>query len=205
MELNKLFSAHCEFTFGATTPNALPAEYLPEIGFIGRSNVGKSSLINTLLNRRIARTSNTPGRTQQLNFFELKNAFHIVDMPGYGYAKLSKTKMAEISHLIQQYLLNRSALRLVFILIDSRHGLKDVDRDMMKMLDVCGVTYQIILTKCDKIGKTELATRTTEITEELKTHVSAYPSILVSSSENKSLGIEDIKKRIYTLIFGENE
>ncbi len=205
MELNKLFSAPCEFTFGASTPDAFPEEHLTEIGFIGRSNVGKSSLINALLNRKIARTSNTPGRTQQLNFFTIRNEFNIVDMPGYGYAKLSKTKMRDISELIQKYLLDRSVLRLVFILVDGRHGLKDLDRDMMEMLNEYGIPYQIILTKCDKVGSLELATRIQDITNELKMHVSAYPTILTSSSEKKRIGIDDIRRRIYTLIFGEKD
>lgn len=151
--IRKLFSGPCEFFAGVMDLNGLPPEGAPEIAFAGRSNVGKSSLINALTARKtLARTSNTPGRTQQLNFFDLGGVFWLVDMPGYGYAKVSKKMREEWDDLIFSYLRGRPSLRSVFVLIDSRHGLKDVDLDLIKMLDAAGVSARIVLTKVDKAG-----------------------------------------------------
>ena len=146
------FNGECDFVAAAASLDRIPPESLPEIAFAGRSNVGKSSLINALTGRKaLARTSHTPGRTQQLNFFTIQEQFLLVDMPGYGYAKVSKTTRKSWDDLIKQYLRGRVSLKCVFLLIDSRHGLKESDREMMKMLDETAVAYRIILTKADKL------------------------------------------------------
>jgi GTP-binding protein len=175
---------------------------IPEFGFIGRSNVGKSSLINALLNRGIARTSHTPGRTQQLNFFELANTCYIVDMPGYGYAKVSKTKIAAWNNTMKKYLLGRSVLKQVFVLLDSRHDIKSNDEDMMTMLDDSAVAYQVVLTKIDKLKPLELEQRIQNIQTVIQRHVAAYPELITTSAVNKK-GMLDLQRRIYTLTLDE--
>jgi GTP-binding protein len=192
-----LFRQDCRFVAGAATPQRLPAPSLPEVAFIGRSNVGKSSLINTLVNRKdLARTSKTPGRTQQLNFFNLGEQLMLVDLPGYGYAKASKSAVAEWNQLISYYLRNRSILRRVCVLIDSRHGLKENDIGMMRMLDEHAVPYQIVLTKTDKQKKPQ------EIIDGVEAvradHAALHPQILLSSSVNAK-GIEDVREALYEL------
>ncbi|MCP5322684.1 MAG: YihA family ribosome biogenesis GTP-binding protein [Candidatus Paracaedibacteraceae bacterium] len=201
-EAQKLFRQECEFRFGVDNLERLPPMSMPEFGFIGRSNVGKSSLINALLNRGIARTSNTPGRTQQLNFFELANACYIVDMPGYGYAKVSKTKVAAWNDLMKDYLLGRSVLKHVFLLLDSRHDIKPSDDEMMTMLDDSAVPYQVVLTKVDKLKPTELKQRIEDIQKVIQRHVAAYPEMIVTSSVDKE-GLVDLQCRIYSLIAEE--
>lgn len=199
----KFFRQNCEFRFGVDTLDRLPPMTLPEFGFIGRSNVGKSSLINALVNRGIARTSNTPGRTQQLNFFELGEACYIVDMPGYGYAKVSKTKVAAWNDLMKKYLLGRSVLKHVFLLLDSRHDIKPADDEMMTMLDDSAVPYQIILTKADKLKPIELQQSIANIETVIKRHVAAYPEMIVTSSISKE-GMLDLQRRIYNLTLEEH-
>jgi len=190
----KAFAGPCDFVLGVAGLEQLPEADRAEVAFAGRSNVGKSSLINTLTNRKdLARTSNTPGRTQQLNFFDLGGLMYLVDMPGYGYAKVSKSQRNEWTQLIFDYLQGRPNLRRVFILIDARHGLKDTDEELMDMLDKAAVTYQIVLTKCDK-GK-QLSVLKEEIAAGLKKHPAAYPEIVATSSV-KNIGIEEFRATI---------
>lgn len=189
----KLFAGPCDFMLGVAALSQLPEASLPEIAFAGRSNVGKSSLLNALTNRKtLAKTSNTPGRTQQLNYFNLGEKLHIVDMPGYGYAKVSKEQRDEWTKLIFDYLRGRPTLRCVFILIDSRHGLKDSDIMLMEMLDEAAVTYRIILTKTDKTKAKELEKVTAKTLEAVKKHPAAYPAIHATSSV-KGAGMAELK------------
>ncbi len=192
-EARKLFAGFCDFMLGVAALKQLPEASLPEIAFAGRSNVGKSSLLNALTNRKtLAKTSNTPGRTQQLNYFNLGDKLHIVDMPGYGYAKVSKEQRDEWTKLIFDYLRGRQTLRCVFILVDSRHGLKESDIALMGMLDEAAVNYRIILTKIDKVKAAELEKICDKTTKIIKKHPAAYPSIYVTSA-SKGNGIAELK------------
>ncbi len=189
----KIFAGNCDFIAGADVIDRIPPDTLPEIAFVGRSNVGKSSLINALTNRNaLARTSHTPGRTQQLNFFNLGDKFLLVDMPGYGYAKVSKEMKRNWKKLINTYLKGRASLRCVFVLVDSRHGLKDVDKEIMEMLDIAAVPYRIVLTKIDKQKKEEADKIRIKIETELKKHAAAFPTIYETSSERK-IGLEELR------------
>ena len=189
----KLFAGDCDFMLGVAGLNQLPEANMPEIAFAGRSNVGKSSLVNALTGRNtLAKTSHTPGRTQQLNFFNLGNRLYMVDMPGYGYAKVSKTQRDAWTQLIFDYLRGRPTLRCVFILIDSRHGLKDSDIELMKMLDETAVQYRIILTKTDKVKNEALKKVSDKIVAKLKTHAAAFPQITTTSA-HKGGGIPDAR------------
>ena len=182
----RLFAQDARFVAGAAEPAALPPETLPEIAFAGRSNVGKSSLVNALTGRRVlARISNTPGRTRQLNFFDLGGALMLVDLPGYGYAEASKIAVKRWTGSVRRYLQNRAALRRVCLLIDSRHGIKDVDRPLLDMLDHAAVSYQIVLTKIDKLGPTALAETAARVSAELASHTAAHPEILLTSAEER--------------------
>jgi GTP-binding protein len=185
----KLFARECRFIAGAAGEAALPPESLPEVAFVGRSNVGKSSLVNALTGRRtLARTSNTPGRTRQLNFFALDSRLMLVDLPGYGYAAASKSAIRDWTQLMRSYLRGRSSLRRVCLLIDSRHGLKDPDHALLALCDAAGLSYQAVLTKVDKLGPDSRAAAAESVASELARHGAAHPEIHLTSAE-KRLGI----------------
>ncbi|HMM15269.1 MAG TPA: ribosome biogenesis GTP-binding protein YihA/YsxC [Parvibaculum sp.] len=198
-----LFAQPCTFLRGVNDLGGLPPMSVAEIAFAGRSNVGKSSLVNALTGRStLARTSNTPGRTQQLNFFELgpvgKAALMLVDLPGYGYARETKSTVAAWTRLVVDYLRGRASLRRVLLLIDSRHGLKESDREIMALLDEAAVSYQIVLTKTDKLKPGELQLRLEEVGAAIKRHVAAHPSIIATSSVEGS-GIAELRAEIASL------
>lgn len=197
-EPNRIFSGPVTFLKSAPKLEFLPDPTVPEIAFAGRSNVGKSSLINALVNRNnLARASNTPGRTQELNFFDVGSPalFRIVDMPGYGYAKAPLKTVQQWRYLINDYLRGRAVLKRVFVLIDSRHGIKEVDHDIMGMLDAAAISYRIVLTKTDKIKATEREAVETDTMAKLRKHVAAYPDLSVTSAEKKG-GIEDLRRAV---------
>ena len=195
----KLFAGPCDFVLGVAGLNQLPVENLPEVAFAGRSNVGKSSLINALTGRKgLARTSNTPGRTQQLNFFNLGDRLHIVDLPGYGYAEAPKDIVVAWQDLIRLYLQGRAQLRRAFVLIDSRIGVKAVDHEIMRMLDVAAVSYQVVLTKADKIKTAERPKILAQVEADVKKHPAAHPELLQTSSE-KGAGIAELRAVIAAL------
>lgn len=198
--VNQIFSGPCDFRLGIVNLEQLPDSSAPEIAFAGRSNVGKSSLINAIMGRKIAHVSHTPGRTQQLNFFEVGTYFWLVDMPGYGYAKVSKSMKASWDALIKNYLAGRPNLRVVFLLVDSRHGLKESDIEMMKMLDKAAVAYRIILTKSDEPKAADLKSVKEQVELELKKHAAAFPTAFPASSWEKS-GIAEIHEMIMGLIY----
>lgn len=182
------------------TLEQLPPVDQMEITFAGRSNVGKSSLLNALtVHKQLARTSNTPGRTQALNFFHIDEQFYLVDIPGYGYAKASKSQVRQWNKVMRGYLAGRPNLRRVFLLIDSRHGIKEVDKDMMERLDDAAVNYQIVLTKTDKIKSGQLAKVMAETQKIVATRGAAHPEIIASSAE-KNDGIEAIRREIKGLL-----
>jgi GTP-binding protein len=191
-------SSEINFVAGVATLDQLPSATLPEVAFAGRSNVGKSSLINALTGRKaLARTSNTPGRTQQLNFFDIGGRFHLVDMPGYGYAQVSRQKKAGWEKLIRSYLRGRTSLRCAFVLIDARHGLKESDEELMTLLDETAVPYRVILTKIDK-ARDVLAERQAELATALKKHPAAWPEPYISSATDKE-GVAALQEIILQL------
>ncbi len=182
----KLFAGPVAFLKSAPELKFLPDADAPEVAFAGRSNVGKSTLINALVNRTgLARTSNTPGRTQELNIFDVGEplAFRLVDMPGYGFAKAPKDLVRRWKYLVNDYLRGRAVLARVLVLVDSRHGLKDVDRELMAMLDKAAVSYQLVLTKSDKVKASALAEVLEATQAEARKHVAAHPDILATSAE----------------------
>jgi GTP-binding protein len=194
-----LFERECFFVAGATNEAALPALILPEIAFAGRSNVGKSSLINALTRQtKLARTSQNPGRTQQINFFELRDRLMLVDLPGYGFARASKTRVAEWTSLIHAFLRGRPNLRRVCILVDSRHGLKPNDEALMAELDEAAVVYQFVLTKIDKTSDEKRAVIINRIRNSFNRHPAAHPEIHQTSAENNS-GIKELRASLATL------
>lgn len=187
------FKGPCVFAAGAPTPESLPSESFPEIAFIGRSNVGKSSLVNALTGKdMLARVSNTPGRTQQLNFFRLGDRMMLVDMPGYGYAKASKDAIYEWNLLIDAYLKDRGNLKRLCLLIDARHGIKDNDREFMHKLHVYAVPFVTVITKTDKIKKAELDDVKASVETEIKKIGPAWPKAFATSSE-KGVGIDELR------------
>ncbi len=194
----KLFSGRVEFLKSAPSLNFLPDPEAPEIAFAGRSNVGKSSLLNAVTGRKsIARASVTPGRTQELNFFEVgePTKLRLVDMPGYGYAKAPLKVVENWRRLIRDFLRGRQVLKRTLVLIDARHGVKEVDREMLKMLDEAAVGYRLVLTKADKIKASELAEVIAATEIEARKHSAAYPVIHVTSSE-KGMGIAELRAAI---------
>jgi GTP-binding protein len=179
--------------------SGLPPGNRPEICFAGRSNVGKSSLINALTGRKnLARSSNTPGRTQEINFFEAGDEAYVVDLPGYGYAEAPKGIVAKWQALLKQYLSGRANLRRAFVLIDMRHGVKSVDEDILALLDKSAVTFQVVLTKTDKVNAATRDANIAQVREALSKHPAAYPEIVVTSSE-KGEGIPTLRAIIAAL------
>ncbi|NBB98734.1 MAG: YihA family ribosome biogenesis GTP-binding protein [Alphaproteobacteria bacterium] len=181
----KLLTGQVEFLKGVVAMDGLPPADRMEVCFAGRSNVGKSSLINALTGRRaIARTSNTPGRTQEINFFTVGDSHYLVDLPGYGFAKAPIPVVQKWQRLLKAYLSGRATLRRAFLLIDMRHGVKDVDAEIMRMLDTSAVTFQVVLTKSDKIGPAARDKTLAQVREKLAKHPAAYPELVVTSSES---------------------
>ena len=194
----KLFAGPIDFLKSAPGLKFLPDPTVPEVAFAGRSNVGKSSLLNALTGRKaLARTSNTPGRTQELNFFDVGKPLQIrlVDMPGYGFAKAPKDMVRKWRYLVNDFLRGRQVLKRALVLIDARHGLKDVDRDVMEMLDAAAVSYHLVLTKADKVKPTELRKTLEATAAEAAKHPAAHPAIFTTSSETGS-GIAELRTAI---------
>lgn len=204
-EGRKLFAGHCDFIWAADKIDGLPPMGPPEIAFAGRSNVGKSSLLNALTNRKtLARTSHTPGRTQQLNFFALgaeppNERMRLIDMPGYGYAAVAKTKIESWNKLMRSYLRGRATLKRVFVLVDGRHGLKDVDEEMFKLLDSSAVSYQVVLTKRDEVKKSEVEGRIAKVLEGLAKHPAAHPEVIFTSSQTGE-GVPELRAGVARLL-----
>lgn len=194
-----LFARDVDFMMSVVKLEDLPPPNRPEICFAGRSNVGKSSLINALTNRKgLARASNTPGRTRELNYFNVHDRLNLVDLPGYGYARASKSDIKNWTQLTRAFLRGRAGLRRVFLLIDSRHGIKPSDIELMEMLDEVAVIYQLVLTKTDKIKKVELDKVKRRTSRTIGKRPAAHPELMVTSSEKKT-GIDLLRAEIASL------
>lgn len=197
---DQFFTGDCVFAFGAATPAALPPPHLPEFAFIGRSNAGKSSLLNALTGQaKLAHVSATPGRTQQLNFFRLNDRCYLVDVPGYGYAKAAKNKVAGWQGTLKHYLRARPVLKRIFVLIDARHGIIGTDETMLTELDRAAQSYQIVLTKADEVPPAQHAALQEATLALARQHVAAFPELLITSSKNK-LGITALRTVIHSLL-----
>jgi len=194
-----LFAGQCEFIAAANNLDSLPPLSLPEVAFAGRSNVGKSSLINALTGRNsLARTSQTPGRTRQLIFFSLSNRLQLVDLPGYGYAKAPKTDIDAWTRLTKQFLAGRQSLQRLMLLIDSRRGINEADKQMMKLMDDQAVSWAVVLTKIDKLSASQQKEVIAKTSDQIKTHVAAFPHIWTTSSAEK-IGIEALRAHLASL------
>ncbi|MFZ0777771.1 MAG: ribosome biogenesis GTP-binding protein YihA/YsxC [Xanthobacteraceae bacterium] len=197
---HRLFAGQWNFTSAASSVDSLPRMAGPELAFAGRSNVGKSSLINGLTGRRaLARTSNTPGRTQELIFFGGPHRLVLVDMPGYGYAAAAKTKIAAWTSLITNYLHGRATLARVYLLVDARHGLKDIDKAILDTLGEAAVSHQIILTKCDQIGVSELTEQMAAVAAAIRKRPAAFPDLLATSAKSGT-GIAQLRAAVARLL-----
>ncbi len=195
----RLFAGACDFIAGAASVESLPVADLPEVAFAGRSNVGKSSLVNALTGRKaLARTSNTPGRTQQINFFDLGHRLMLVDLPGYGYHQAGMGKARTWSRLIMLYLKGRQPLRRVLLLIDARRGIGDADRDVMTALDGAAVSYQVVLTKADQLAAGETEAAAARAVTELAKRPAAHPAVAVTSSRDGT-GIAELRAALAAL------
>lgn len=197
-----LFAKPIRFVAGVANWEQLPVLTLPEIAFIGRSNVGKSSLLNALVNNsKLARTSGTPGATRQLNFFNLHETIHLVDVPGYGYAKAGKKEVKQWQDLLKTYLRGRSQLARAFMLVDARRGFKAEDEEMAKMLDDTAVSYQMVLTKADKVPAAELPEVQANVIAAAARHAAAHPGIITTSAHGKS-GIDSLQDAVIDALTG---
>ncbi len=195
----KLFAQGADFLKGVVAMDGMPPADRMEVCFAGRSNVGKSTLINALTGRRaLARASNTPGRTQEINFFTATDSHYLVDLPGYGFAKAPLQTVEKWQRLLKAYLAGRATLRRAFVLIDARHGVKAVDSDILKLLDTSAVGFQVVLTKADKVKEKELDIVLAQVRAALAKHPAAYPEIVVTSSETGD-GIDTLRAIIATL------
>ena len=195
-----LFAQQTDFLKGVVAIDGLPADDRIEVCFAGRSNVGKSTLINALTGRKaLARTSNTPGRTQEINFFTAADSHYLVDLPGYGYANAPLPVVEKWQRLLKKYLSGRRSLRRAFVLIDARHGVKSVDEEILSLLDSAAVTFQCVLTKADKIKTHEQEALLQQVRGALSKHPAAYPELILTSSE-KGMGVETLRATIAGLI-----
>lgn len=203
-DARRLFAGPVTFLKSAPTLEFIPAADLPEVAFAGRSNVGKSSLLNAIANRNgLARTSNTPGRTQELNFFEVGEPplLRLVDMPGYGFADAPKDVVRKWRFLVNDFLRGRATLKRALVLIDSRHGLKDVDREVMTLLDRAAVSYRLVLTKADKVKASALVEVRAAAAAEARAHAAAHPEIIATSSEQGG-GIAELRAAVLEAVAG---
>ena len=201
IELGRLlFSRETSFVKGVVDMQGLPNPDKIEVCFSGRSNVGKSSLINALAGRKgLARASNTPGRTQEINFFSIPETHYLVDLPGYGYANAPIKVVEKWQNLLKQYLAGRQSLRRAFVLVDARHGVKKVDTEIMSMLDSSAVTFQVVLTKLDKVKEKDQENILEQVRTSLQKHPAAFPDIILTSSE-KGWGIQTLRSVIAMLV-----